>query len=71
MRNTNSTVARDANDVYSEVFKPTTWDYGLNQPIPSRAVFEQGAAEAYGHDQPDSCGSGSISRGSATPVDEQ
>jgi hypothetical protein len=40
MRNTNATVARDADDVCSEVFEPTTWDYGLDQPVPGRAVYK-------------------------------
>jgi hypothetical protein len=69
MKNTNAPVVRNADDVCSEVFKLTTWDYGLDQPIPGRAVFNQGAAGACGHDQPDSCGSGSISEGSSTAVD--
>jgi hypothetical protein len=67
--NTNATVARSANDVCSRIFKPTTWDCGLNQPISGQAIFKQGAAGAYGHDQPDSCGSSSFSRGSSTAVD--
>jgi hypothetical protein len=50
VQNTNAPVARNADDVCSGVFKPTTWDYGLDQPISGRAVFKQGAAEAYGHD---------------------
>jgi hypothetical protein len=33
MRNINATITRNVNDVYSKVFKPTTWDYGLDQPI--------------------------------------
>jgi hypothetical protein len=69
MQNTNATVARNANDVCFGVFKPTTWDYGLDQPILGRAIFKQGVAGAYGHDQPDSYGSSSISGGSATVVD--
>jgi hypothetical protein len=69
VRNTNANVARNIDDLCSRVFEPTTWDYGLDQPTPSQAIFKKGAAEAYGHDQPDSCGSGSISRGSTTAVD--
>jgi hypothetical protein len=71
MQNTNATVARNADDVCSRVFKPTIWDCGLDQLVLGRAVFKQGAAGAYGHDQSDSCGSGSISKGSATAVDGQ
>jgi hypothetical protein len=40
MWNTNTTVARNVDDVYCRVFKPTTWDYGLDQPVPGRAIFE-------------------------------
>jgi hypothetical protein len=69
MRKTNATVARNVDDVCSEVFKLTTWDCGLDQPILGQAIFKQGAPGAYDHDQPDSCGSSSISGGSATAVD--
>jgi hypothetical protein len=34
MRNINATIARNVDNVCSEVFEPTTWDYGLDQPIP-------------------------------------
>jgi hypothetical protein len=34
MRNANTHVARNADDVCSRVFKPTTWDYGLNKLVP-------------------------------------
>jgi hypothetical protein len=40
MRNTNATVARDTGDVCSGVFEPTTWDYGLDQPVLGRAVYK-------------------------------
>jgi hypothetical protein len=48
---------------------PFTWDCGLDQPVPGRAIFKQGAAGAYGHDQPDTYVSSLISGGSATAVD--
>jgi hypothetical protein len=69
VRNTNATVARNIDDICSRVFKPTTWDYGLDQPIPGWAIFKQGAAGACGHDQQDAYGSSSISGGSTTAVD--
>jgi hypothetical protein len=69
MRNTNATVAWNVDDIFSRVFKPTTWDYGLNQPVLGWAIFKQGAARAYGHDQQDAYGSSSISGGSTTAVD--
>jgi hypothetical protein len=67
--NTNALVARNADDVCSKVFKLTTWDCGLDQPIPGQVVFKQGAARAYSHDQPDFYGLGSISGGSAIAID--
>jgi hypothetical protein len=39
VQNTNAPVARNANDVYSGVFKPTTWDCSLDQLVPKEAVF--------------------------------
>jgi hypothetical protein len=69
VRNTNVTVTRNADDVCSWVFKPTTWDCDLDQPILGRVIFKQGAAGTYGHDQPDAYGSSSISGGSAITVD--
>jgi hypothetical protein len=68
-RNINATVARDDHDVCSGIFKPTTWGCGLNQLVLGRAICKQGAAGACGHDQPGSCDSDSINRGSTTAVD--
>jgi hypothetical protein len=36
--NNNATVTKDVDDVSSGVFEPTTWDCGLDQPVPGRAV---------------------------------
>jgi hypothetical protein len=32
-------VARNADNIFSGVFEPTTWDCGLDQPVPGRAIF--------------------------------
>jgi hypothetical protein len=39
VRNTNAPVARNVDDICSGVFKPTTWDCGLDQPVSEGAVF--------------------------------
>jgi hypothetical protein len=39
LRNINAAVARNADNIFSEVFEPTTWDCGLDQPVPGRAIF--------------------------------
>jgi hypothetical protein len=45
MRNTNTTIARNADDVCFRVFKPTTYDCGLDQLVPGQAVFKKGKPE--------------------------
>jgi hypothetical protein len=34
LQNINVVVTRNADNIFSEVFEPTTWDYGLDQPVP-------------------------------------
>jgi hypothetical protein len=47
----------------------TTWDCGLDQPIPWRAIVKQGAVGACDHDQPNFSSPSVTSRGSITTVE--
>jgi hypothetical protein len=39
LRNINAAVTRNVDKIFSEVFEPTTWDCGLDQLVPNRAIF--------------------------------
>jgi hypothetical protein len=33
LQNINAAIARNVDNIFSRVFEPTTWDYGLDQTV--------------------------------------